>query len=78
MSPAPHDRATMLRAGRLVAAELAGEAMDPEATLTMADRLALASLALAVDSEVSRRAEVEPVAGAREMLADALAEIERS
>ena len=77
MSPFPHDRVAMLRAGRLVAAELAGEAVDPEATLTMADRLALATLALAVDLEASLRAGVEPcTTKAREWLADALAEVE--
>ena len=72
-----HDRASVLRFGRQVAAELAGEALDAAADLTMADRLALCSIALAVDLEMSRRAGVEPVAGAREMLADALTEIER-
>ncbi len=63
----------MLRLGRLVAAELVGEALDPDADLTKADRLALAALALAVDIEVSRRAGVELMANAREKLADALA-----
>jgi hypothetical protein len=76
MSPTPHERVAMLQAGRLVAAELAGEAIDPEAVLTMADRLALATLALAVDLEASRRAGVEPVAEAREVLAGALARLE--
>ena len=76
MSPSPHNRVAMLRAGRRVAAELAGEAVDPEADLTMADRLALATLALAVDLEASRRAGVEPVPKAREVLAGALARIE--
>ena len=76
MSAAPHDRVAILRAGRLVATELAGEAIDPEAVLTMADRLALATLALAVDLEASRRAGVEPVPEAREVLAGALARIE--
>ena len=76
MSLPPHDRVAMLRAGRLVAAELAGEAIDPLATLTMADRLALATLALAVDLEASRRAGVQPCPNARDMLAGALAEIE--
>ena len=76
MSPSPHDRVAMLRTGRLMAAELAGEAVDPAADLTMADRLALAALALAVDPEASRRAGVEPVAEAREVLAGALARIE--
>ena len=42
----------------------------------MADRLALATLALAVDLEVSARAGVEPCPNARDMLAAALAEIE--
>ena len=76
MSPSPHDRVAMLRAGRLVAAELAGEAVDRAADLTMADRLALATLALAIDLEVSARAGVDPCPNARDMLAGALAEIE--
>ena len=74
--PAGHDRASVLQVGRRVAAELAGEAVDPVADLTMADRLALATLALAVDLEASRRAGVEPVPEAREVLADTLARIE--
>ncbi len=73
---AGHEAFATLQLGRLVAAELAGEAIDPEADLTMADRLALATLALAVDLEVSRRAGVEPIAEAREILAGALARIE--
>ena len=77
MSSAPlppgHAAFAMLRLGRLVAAELVGEALDPDADLTKADRLALAALALAVDIEVSRRAGVELMANAREKLADALA-----
>ncbi len=76
MSPAPHDRAAMLQAGRRVASDLAAEGVDPAADLTMADRLALATLALAVDLEVSARAGVEPCPNARDMLAAALAEIE--
>jgi hypothetical protein len=67
----------MLRAGRLIAAELAGEAIDLEAVLTMADRLALATLSLAIDLEVSARAGVEPCTiTARAWLADELALIE--
>ena len=76
MSPAPHDRAAMLQAGRRVASDLAAEGVDPAADLTMADRLALCALALAVDLEVSARAGVEPCPNARDMLAGALAEIE--
>ena len=76
MSLVAHDRAAMLQLGRRVAGELAGEAIDPETALTMADRLALATLALAVDLEVSARAGVEPVAEARDVLAEALARIE--
>ena len=76
MIAAGHDRASVLQLGRRVAGELAREAIDPVANLTMADRLALATLALAVDLEVSRRAGVEPVADAREVLAGALARIE--
>lgn len=71
-----HGRASVLQLGRRVAAELAGEAIDPAADRTMADRLALATLALAVDLEASRRAGVEPVAEACEVLAGALARIE--
>ena len=74
--PDGHDRASVLQIGRRVAAELAHEAVDPAADLTMADRLALATLALAVDIEVSARVGVEPVAEAREVLADTLARIE--
>ena len=76
MLPAGHGTFATLQLGRRVAAELAGEAIDAEADLTMADRLALATLALAVDLEVSRRAGVEPIAEAREILASALARIE--
>ena len=76
MLPAGHGAFATLQLGRRVAAELAGEAIDPEADLTMADRLALATLALAVDLEVSCRAGVEPIAEARETLAGALARIE--
>ena len=74
--PDGHDRASVLQVGRRIAAELAHEAVDPTADLTMADRLALATLALAVDLEASRRAGVEPVPEAREVLAGALAHIE--
>ena len=74
--PAGHDRASVLQLGRRVAAELAGEATSPASDLSMADRLALATLALAVDLEASRRAGIEPVAEAREVLAGALARIE--
>ncbi|MGI4941000.1 MAG: hypothetical protein ACRYHQ_10645 [Janthinobacterium lividum] len=66
MSPAgllhatAHDHAAVLHKGRRIAAELAGEACDPGSDLTMVDRLALATLSLAVDIEASRRAGVEP------------------
>ena len=66
MSPAGHfyatarDRAAVLHKGRRIAAELAGEACDPGSDLTMADRLALAALSVAVDVEESRRVGVEP------------------
>lgn len=66
----------MLQLGRRLAGELASEAINPETALTMADRFALATLALAVDLEVSARAGVEPIAEAREILAVALARIE--
>ena len=79
MSLTPHDLALVLQHGRRVSAELAVEAIDPDADLTMADRLALCSIALAVDIEASRRAGVEPLTDLnREMLAAALAEIEAS
>ena len=84
MSPAgflhatAHDRAAVLHKSRRIAAELAGEACDPGSDLTMADRLALAALSLAVDVEASRRAGVEPLtAQVRPWLAEELAEIER-
>ena len=73
-----HDRAAVLHKGRRIAAELAGEACDPGSDLTMADRLALSALSLAVDIEASRRAGVEPLtAQMRQRLAEELAEIER-
>lgn len=74
--PPGHAGFVALQLGRRVAAELAGDAVDPAADITMADRIALAALALAVDIEVSARAGVEPIAGAREALAGALARIE--
>ena len=66
----------MLQAGRRVASDLAAEGVDPAADLTMADRLALCALSLAVDIEASRRAGVAPCPNARDMLATALTEIE--
>ncbi len=75
--PAGHSRAEVLILGRRIAAELAGEALDPVAALTMADRVALATLALAVEAEAARRAGAEPMtAEALPLLADALAWIE--
>ena len=62
----------VLEVSRRIAAELAAEALDPDAGLTLADRIALAALALAVDIKASQRAGVEPVAGARDALADRL------
>lgn len=74
-----HGRAAVLQKGRRIAAELAGEACDPASPLRRVDRLALATLALAVDVEASRLAGVEPLtAVARTGLADALARIERN
>ena len=68
----------VLRLGRRLAAELAGEAIGPATDLTIADRLALATLALAVDVETSRRAGVAPLDHeVRPMLAAALADLER-
>ena len=83
MKPAPvtrgPDQAAVLELGRRIAADLAREAVDPAAALTMADRLALATLALAVEVETSRRAGVEPLDHeVRPALAAALADIERS
>ena len=75
-APTNHERATMLQAGRRVASDLAAEGLNPAAGLTMADRLALCALALAVDLEASRRAGVEPCPHARDLLAGALAEVE--
>ena len=77
-APAGHPAFDVLRLGRRVAAELAREAVNPAATLTMADRLALATLALAVDVEASRRAGVAPLDHeVQPMLAAALADIEQ-
>ncbi len=74
-----HDRAAVLQKGRRVAAELAGEACDPASPLRMVDRLALATLSLAVDIEASRLAGVEPLTvEVRAGLAEALARIERN
>ena len=68
----------VLRVGRRIAAELASEAVDPAAALTMTDRLALAALSLSVDVEVSRCAGVAPLDHeVRPMLAAALADLER-
>ncbi len=82
MSRAPaaaHDRAAVLQKGRRIAAELAREACDPASPLHWVDRLALATLSLAVNVEASRLAGVQPLtAEARAHLADALARIERS
>ncbi len=73
-----HDRAAVLQKGCRIAAELAGEACDPASPLHWVDRLALATLALAVDVEASRLAGVEPLTSeALAQLADALARIER-
>ena len=66
----------VLEVSRRIAAELAAEALDPGVDLTMADRMALATLSLAVDAEASRRGGVEPVAGAHGKLATGLALIE--
>ena len=62
----------VLEVSRRIAAELAAEAANPDAGLTLTDRIAFAALALAVDIEASRRAGVEPVAGVRDTLADRL------
>ena len=72
-----HDRAAVLAKGRRIAAGLAAEARDPASPLRWVDRLALATLALAVDVEASRLVGVEPLtAEARAQLAEALARIE--
>ena len=76
--PAGHDRHEVLPLGRRIAAELAGEALDPAAALTIADRMGLATLALAVEVEAARRAGTEPMtAEALPALAAALARFER-
>ena len=78
LPPPGSDQVASLRLGRRVAAELAHEATDPTAVLTMADRLALATLALAVEIEASRRAGVAPLDDeVRPMLAAALVDLER-
>lgn len=75
--PASHHRLEVLQVGRRVAAELAGEAVDPSSTLSMADRYALATLALAVEAEAARRTDVEPMtAHMLPLLAADLARIE--
>ncbi len=76
---AGHRRFEVLQLGRSVAAQLAGEAVDPTASLTIADRYALAALALAVEAEASRRADVDPLtAEMLPLLAADLARIERA
>ena len=76
--PAGHHRLEVLQIGRRVAAELAGEAVDPSSALSMVDRYALATLAIAVDAEASRRAGAEPMtAQMLPLLAADLARIER-
>ena len=70
-----HDRASLLRFGRHVAAELVGGALDASADLATTDRHFLATLASAVDLEVSRRAGVAPAVDARKGLAEAPAGI---
>ncbi len=72
------DRAAALWSGRRVVAELVHEATDPTAVLAMSDRLSLATLALAVEVEVSRRAGVASQdAELRSTLATALTALER-
>ena len=73
-----HASFAVLQLGRRVAAELAGGAVDPSSALSMAGRYALATLALAVDAEASRRAGTEPMtAQMLPLLAADLARIER-
>ena len=75
--PVGRARAEMLLLGRRVAAELAVEAIGPGSALSMADRMALATLALAVEAEAARRAGAEPfTVEALPLLAAALARIE--
>lgn len=77
--PAGHRRFEVLQLGRRVVAALAGEAVDPTSHLTMADRYALATLALAVEAEAARRAEVGPMTDELLPLLSAdLARIERA
>ena len=83
MKPAPvsrgPDQAAVLQLGRQVAADLVRQAVDPAAALSMVDRFALATLALAVEVETSRRAGVEPLDHEIRPTLDAtLAEIERA
>ena len=81
MTSAPavgHASFAVLQLGRRVAAELAGEAVDPASNLTMADRYALATLSLAVEAEAARRTDAEPMtAHMLPLLAADLARIER-
>ena len=76
--PVGHDRFAVLALGRRIAAELAAEMLDLKAPLTMADRLALATLSLAVEAEAAGRAGAEPLtAEVIPVLAAALARLER-
>ena len=76
--PIGHDRFAVLALGRRIAAELACEAVDPASALPMVDRFALATLALAVEAETARRADVEPMTlEVLPLLAADLARIER-
>ncbi len=69
----------ILLVGRRIAADLAGEACNPVSALPMADRMALAAMALAVEAEAAERAGVDPMtAETLPVLAAALARIEAS
>ena len=76
--PLSPGQVAVLRLGRQVAAALAREATDPALVLPMADRLAVAALALAVEIEASHRAGVASRDDeTRSALATALADLER-
>ena len=77
--PAGHRRFEVLQLSRRVAAQLAGEAVDPDSRLAMVDRYALATLALSVEAEAARRVDVAPLtAEMLPLLAADLARIERA
>ena len=72
-----HDRAAIEAKGRRIAAALTTAALDPETRLPMADRMALAALALAVEVEIAHRTGAIPPAAHLPQLAATLSAVER-